>query len=482
MPCCANQWLLEDILRKKWGFQGYVVSDVGAVADICVNHQYTDTTEEAMAKAVKAGCDLDGGAMYPDLLAAVKVGMISEGEINVAVKRVMLGRLRLGLLDVPERGPYAQTPYGLNDSREHEQLAREAARESIVLLKNEGGALPLKKNLGTVAVIGPTADNVAALVGNYNGTPARPVTILQGIRNAVSPETRVLYEAGCPLVKEMLPLEEVVPARCLFTDASLRVAGLRADYFKNTALAGRPFRTRIEGAVDFDWGADSTRAAMPASESFSTRWTGVVVAPASGTYQLGMAATDGFRVYVDGRRVSEDWSPGGWRNAGGRVVLEQGKAYPICVEYFHVKDEAAVQLKWTRPGSEPFYAEAVRMAQRADSVVMVLGLTAGLEREQDTSAYEGFVGGDRQSLDLPDVQEELLEAVCATGKPVTLVLTSGSALSVNWAAAHVPGIVGGLVSRRTGRQRRGGYFVWRHKPSGPAAGDVLQVRRGFAGV
>ena len=465
VPCCANPRLLGEILRQQWGFAGYVVSDVGAIDDIYAGHQYTDTGEEAAALAVKAGCDLNGGSSA-DLLGAVRMGMISTQQIDVSVRRLLLARLRLGMFDMEAKGPNAPTPYAMNDRREHENLAREVARQSMVLLQNRDGALPLKKDLPTIAVIGPTADNVAALLGNYNGTPARPVTILQGIRNAVSPSTRVLYAQGSPLVAELLPMEEVVPPGSLFTDASCRTAGLRADYFSNMALAGKPFKTRVDGTLDFDWSVQSPRDLLPTADAFSARWTGVLVPPESGVYQLGLAGKDGYRLFVDGRRVVDDWSTGPRRSIASKLTLEKGKAYAVCVEYFHAKDEATVQLRWTRPGGEPFYAGAVRAAKNADAVVMVLGLTAGLEREQDTSAYEGFAGGDRQTLDLPSVQEELLEAVAATGKPVTLVLTSGSALSVNWAAQHVGGIVQAWYPGEQGGNAVADVLFGQYSPSG----------------
>ncbi|MCL2647375.1 MAG: glycoside hydrolase family 3 C-terminal domain-containing protein [Phycisphaerales bacterium] len=438
-PCCANEQLLGEILRKQWGFQGYVVSDVGAMEDICASHQYADSMERAAAMAVKAGCDLNGGAAYGDLLGAVKMGMIQEREIDIAVKRVMLARLKLGMFDPQEKVRYAQTPWSMNDSREHEELSRQVARESIVLLQNRGGILPLRKDIKTIAVIGPTANSVDALVGSYNGTPGRPVTIVQGVRNAVAAGTRVIYAAGSPLVEEQLPLEEVVPGAFLFTDESLSRPGLRADYYKG--LVGRQFVTRNDATIDFNWSLQSARNVMPLEELFSARWTGVLVPPETGEYQIGISGKDAFRLFVDGKKVVEDWATGPRRSVGGKVRLEKGKAYAIAAEYCHVKDEAAVQLRWTRPGGAAFYAEVVQAAEKADAVVMVLGLTAGLEREQETSAYAGFQGGDRQSLDLPRVQQELLEAVCATGKPVVLVMTSGSALSVNWAKEHVAGIV-----------------------------------------
>ncbi|NOZ27476.1 MAG: glycoside hydrolase family 3 protein [Chloroflexi bacterium] len=199
-PCCASKTLLEEILRKEWGFEGYVVSDCGAIRDIYMYHKVVDTPEEAAAMAVKAGCDLNCGETYYALLKAVGKGLISEEVIDRAVKRLFTARFRLGMFDPPEMVPYAQIPYEVNDCPEHRALALQAARESIVLLKNANGFLPLSKELQTIAVIGPNADDVPVLLGNYNGTPSKAITPLEGIRNKLSSGTTIYYAKGCEVV------------------------------------------------------------------------------------------------------------------------------------------------------------------------------------------------------------------------------------------------------------------------------------------
>ena len=196
----ASQRLLLDILRKEWGFDGYVVSDCGAIDDIYMRHKLVATAEEASALGVTKGCDLECGSTYRTLGKALERGLLREADLDVAVRRLMLARMKLGMFDPPERVAYARIPYSVNDSPEHDRLARRVARESIVLLKNDG-VLPLRKDLGTIAVVGPNADDLVTLLGNYNGTPSRPVTVLAGIRGAVSPATRVLYARGVDLVE-----------------------------------------------------------------------------------------------------------------------------------------------------------------------------------------------------------------------------------------------------------------------------------------
>ncbi len=195
-PCCASSLLLEQILRGKWGFQGYVVSDCWAIRDFFTTHRVVNTPAEAAALAVSRGCDLNCGETYVYLQEAVEQELINEETITRSVKRLFEARFRLGMFDPPERVPYAQIPYAVNDCPEHRALALQAARESIVLLKNEGNLLPLRKDLRSIAVIGPNADDVSVLVGNYNGTPMQPVTPLEGIRAAVSPATAVYTACG----------------------------------------------------------------------------------------------------------------------------------------------------------------------------------------------------------------------------------------------------------------------------------------------
>jgi len=288
-PCCASPTLLGRILRKEWGFAGYVVSDCGAVFDFHAHHTVTSTPEQSAALAVKNGCDLECGRVYPALAEAVRQGLLTEAQIDTALARLLRIRFRLGMFDPPERVPYASIPYERVDCDEHRAIAREAARASIVLLKNAGGILPLGRDLGCIAVIGPNADDREALLGNYNGQPSRSSTILEGIRAAVSPRTRVIFAQGSDIIKDQ----------------------------------------------DSIWGEK---------------------------------ADDGF-------------------------------------------------------------AEALAAAERADVVVLALGLNNRLEGEEG-SALQSQWQGDRISIDLPSIQRRLFDAVAEKGKPVILVLLTGSALAI----------------------------------------------------
>src|SRR5215212_9717500 len=297
-PACANTHLLGDLLRGEWGFDGYVVSDCGAIDDIYKRHNFVKTAEAASALAVKRGTDLECGDSYKALVNAVKQGLISEGEIDRALKRLFAIRFRLGMFDPPELVPYAKIPFSANDSPEHRQLALEAARESIVLLKNDNNTLPLRKDLKSIAVIGPNADDVSVLLGNYNGEPSRATTPLAGIRLRDSPQTKVLYPAGTTLSEvSAVP----VPASALRAPEGER--GLRAEYFANKNLEGPAVWKRVDEEVNFDWGMSGPASNMPVDE-FSARWTGKLVAPLSGKYRLGATADDGVRIYLDGKLIA----------------------------------------------------------------------------------------------------------------------------------------------------------------------------------
>jgi beta-glucosidase len=455
----ASQRLLEDILRKAWGFEGYVVSDCGAIEDIYRFHKIVATPEEASALAVRRGCDLECGfgtaAAYLKLGDALSQGLLSEKDLDVAVRRLMLARLKLGMFDPPERVRYTRIPYGVNASPEHDRLARRMAQESIVLLKNSG-VLPLSKALKTLAVIGPNADALPPLLGNYHGTPARPITVVAGIKAAVGPGARVVYARGAALVEGRVDPNdaEAIPTEYLRPAAGTPERGLRGEYFKTRDLEGAPALTRVDPRVDFRWyrGSPTSEAlargeiapeAALGDDSYSVRWTGQLVPPASGDYELTVSGDDGFRLYVDGQLAIDDWNErrGGPAVKSASLKLEEGHAYPLRLEYFEAIRDAEIHLGWKRPGQKEPFEEAMDAARAADAVVFVGGLSPEVEGEEMQVSYPGFQGGDRTSLDLPASQEKLLEALHATGKPVVLVLLSGSALAARWAEDNLPAVL-----------------------------------------
>jgi beta-glucosidase len=439
-PACANTALLEEHLRRDWGFQGYVVSDCGAVTDIFEGHHFTKSMEESVSTALRTGTDLICGnprtrvkVERDAILKAVQQGLLSENDINRSLRRLFTARFRLGMFDPAGAVPYSGIGAGENDSDAHRQLALAAARESLVLLKNQDNFLPLKHAYSSIAVIGPDADNLDALVANYNGTPSHPVTIVEGVRKRF-PQSKVVYAEGTGLTG---PIVRAIPSDALFTDRSRKQHGLKASYFANVNLKGKPVLKRVDGNVDFSWGDRGASPQLP--KNYSVRWAGVVVPPTTGDYLIGFTGQDGFRLWLDGKLIAEEWTihhPADTQLK--KIHLEQGHAYKLKIEYFQTIRSAEARLVWSKPEEG---ADALDAARNADLVIVVLGLSPRIEGEEMNVHVEGFSGGDRTSLDLPGPQEELLERVYAIGKPTVLVLTNGSALAVNWADEHLSAIL-----------------------------------------
>ena len=460
-PACANTRLLSEILRNQWKFPGYVVSDCGAIGDIYQTHKFKPDAEQGVAAAVKAGTDLDCGLEYMHLVAAVKQGLLAEKDIDNSVRRLLTARFRLGMFDPPEMVPYAKIPYSVNDSPKNGRVALETARKSIVLLKNDGGLLPLDRNkLKTIAVIGPNADSLEVLLGNYNGDPTHPVTPLQGIREKVGRGVKVIYAPGSELASGV-PVFETVPADALTTAEGK--PGLKAEYFGTASFSGRayfrtafvspamrkaaaatgaaptPVLTRVDPQIDFHWRSGSPAKNLN-NDDFGVRWTGFITAPETGKYAIGAHGLNAFELSLDGKEIARfsDVHERGYRY--GTVQLEAGKKYPIRLDFHEVHGDADIRLVWAKPRHDDA-GEAMRAVRQADAVIMTLGLSPRLEGEEMSVNIPGFAGGDRVTLGIPEVQEQLLQRVSAAGKPVVLVLLNGSALAVNWARDHVPAIV-----------------------------------------
>jgi beta-glucosidase len=431
-PACANH-LLFDTLRHKWGFKGYVVSDCWAISDLHQGHGYVLTLEQAAALAVKAGTDLSCGPEFRALPFAVQDRLLSRDDVDRAVKRLFAARFRLGMFDPPDRVPWSNLTMADNDTPAHRQLALEAARKSIVLLKNERSILPLNPSVKTIAAIGPNADSRNVLLGNYNGTPSSYTTILEGIRKRFH-NAKILTAVGAPVTETSAV---VVPGEYLRTAGANSQPGLSVEYFANTTLSGAPALKRVDATVNFEWNNVSPGPGVPA-ENYSVRWAGELLPPVDGDYRLGGEADGGFRIYLDGKKFIDDWDPHGTRTMTTLVHLQTGRAYPVRIEYFHHSWESTARLLWVPPN---LAQEAVNAARRADVVIAVVGITPQFEGEESDSSDPGFFGGDRLDLNLPRPQQELLESLAAAGKPLIVVLTNGSALAVNWAQEHAAAIL-----------------------------------------
>ena len=447
-PACANTFLLQDQLRGAWKFNGYVVSDCDAIVDIFKGHQFTKSMAEAAAVSLKTGMDNEcadfftkaqDNSDYVKYLDAVKQGLLSEKEIDVALKRLFTARFRLGLFDPPEMVPYAQAPVSEIDNEAHRALALKLARESIVLLKNDG-VLPLSPEVRKIAVFGPLAESVSVLHGNYSGTASHATTALDGIRKQFSAE--VTFLPGMNFLRQ----PTVVPTAVLSTGDGQ--AGLKGEYFSGENLAGTPQVVRVDKAVDVRlFNQDpSALTPPPGMKDFSARWTGFLTPAESGTFEIGLAGSMN-QLWFDGQLIVEDLTLHDPTPTTKTLQLEKGHRYALKVQY--LRGGVGTKLVWLNFISDPI-AEAVAAAKQADVVVAVVGITSRLEGEEMQVDVPGFKGGDRTSLDLPKEEEDLLEALKGAGKPLVVVLMNGSALSVNWANEHADAILDAWYSGEEG--------------------------------
>jgi beta-glucosidase len=460
VPACASTMLLQDHLRQGWGFNGYVVSDCAAITDVNIGHAYKPTLAEASATSVLAGTDLSCGKEYASLVEAVQKGLITEAAINTSVERLFRARILLGMFDPPEMVPYSKIPYSENDSPEHRQLSLEAAKESIVLLQNARNILPLKHTIRSIAVIGPSADDPDTLLGNYNGTPSSVVTPLAGIEQEFGGKANVRYSLGATFTEQsdaLVPTNVLTPAAAsaaaISTSGATTAHGLLAEYFANDHFDGTPEVSRVEPHIYFNWDMkDPAITGTIPRKAFSVRWRGMLKAPVSGDYVLGVyrlrcdncqpPGTASAHIYLDDKPVLDDETPlrRSRTLSETHVTLEAGHSYAVRIECAQNYGSVGLELVW-RPPAGPLLADAVDAVKSSDVTIAFLGINANLEGEEMPVDLPGFKGGDRTSLDLPPAQERLLEAAIATGKPVVVVLQSGSAISANFAAQHAAAVL-----------------------------------------
>ena len=444
-PACVNEFLLQDQLRGKWNFQGYVVSDCAAIINIFRDHHLSKTQLEASALAVQRGmdneclnyADIKDDTDYEPYLDAYKQGFLKESEIDTALIRLFTARIKLGMFDPPEMVPYTKIDEKGLGSPAHRELARVLANESMVVLKNDG-TLPLRMNGIKIAVVGPLADQTRYLLGNYNGRPTHTVSVLDGIK-AEFPDAQITFLEGTQFLRTE---GDVVPAS-FFTTLEGR-PGLTAE-FSTAEMFGVQRTVLAERQVNnLDLQAQDIPQEASGKYPLRVEWTGFLTPKETGDYTIGVRLQGGFaRVQIDDKPLAHGWvgSDEAPQARVGHVHFEQGKKVYLKVGYGQgIAGPVQAQLIWSKYDPKP-NPEAIRSAKNADVVVAVLGITSDLEGEEMPVSEEGFKGGDRTSIDLPKPEEDLLEAVSATGKPVVVVLANGSALAVNWAKEHVNAIL-----------------------------------------
>lgn len=454
-PVCADNALLSTLLRDAWSFKGYVVSDCDAVDDMTKFHYFKSDNAQSAAAAIHAGTDLDCGNAYASLLDAVHHGDVKEPVIDTALTRLFSARYRLGEWGAKGDDPYARIGLDQVDSPAHRQLALQAALESMVLLKNEHGTLPFRDGM-RLAVVGPNADTLETLEANYHGTARVPITPLQGLRLRFGAQ-HVLYAQGSPIA-EGVPVP--IPETALRTNASPD-RGLLGEYFDNVDFSGTPQRTRTDRIIDFDWDHVAPADGMHA-DRYAVRWSGELLPPGAGDYTLAIhvdrcfdcAGHDAVRLSIDGRVVIED--DGADKHMQTTLHFADKSPHAVRLELIHRGEDQGVRLQWLAPAPAQL-VEAKAAAQAADAVVAFVGLSPDVEGEELKIDVPGFNGGDRTDIALPPPQQELLEQVAASGKPLVVVLMSGSAVALNWAKAHAdailvawyPGEMGGRAVAQT---------------------------------
>lgn len=422
-PCCSNNRLLQQILRDEWGFNYLVVSDCGAVTDIYANHKTSSDAVHAAAKAAVAGTDVECGFgyAYKTIPEAVRRGLITEAEVDKHVLRLLEGRFDLGEMDDPKLVEWSKIPASVMDSKAHRQLALDMARQSLVLLQNKGGVLPLKAGGEPIAVVGPNADDEPMMWGNYNGTPNRTVTILNGIK---ARHKRVTYLKGCDLT-DTKTVNSLLP-QCAIDGRK----GLRGTFWNNTGMQGRPVATQFYTAPVAVTTAGMHNFAPGVNvEDFSAKYETVYTPKTSGEVVVNVEGCGDFSLYVNGKEQVKHHT---WRTTPTRTPLQvkAGEEYRIEVRFAFVKTWGA-NLKINIGTEHPIdYQAIIRKLQGIRKVVFVGGISAALEGEEMPVDIDGFKGGDRTNIELPKVQRDFLRALHEAGKTVVFVNCSGSAIAL----------------------------------------------------
>jgi beta-glucosidase len=474
MSACASSLLLREHLRNAWGFKGFVVSDCGAIVDVYQGHHNAPDILHAASISLQAGTDLSCSIWTPGfntLADAVRQGVVAEDLVTASVERLYTARFQLGMFDPPGTNSSDSIPFSAMATDEHRDVALRAAEESMVLLKNNG-ILPLQRGAQRIAVIGPTADLETSLEGNYNGVSLDALSPLDGIIREF-PNAAVHYAQGAMLADGM---PSVVP-RSVFGP------GLKAEYFASSDWTGRPVATRRDATIQHNW-RDTFPVVQLQTHDYSVRWTGTLTVPAAGTYRFRIKPGSGspysphdtYRVVLDGKVLGEgDLNTGiptpvvgNSTSAPARASAAKPALFSVSftdtgphdfqLDYSHAGTRAGggLTLQWEPPSGVQL-DEAIAASKDSDVVVAFVGLSPELEGEEMPVHIEGFDGGDRTQIDLPQAQEKLLEAVAAGAKPVIIVSLSGSALALNWAQARAaailqawyPGVEGGAAIART---------------------------------
>lgn len=461
-PCCGNSRLLQRILRDEWGYRYMVVSDCGAITDFYRTHKVSSDAVHASSKGVLAGTDVEcvwEGNSYNTLPEAVERNLIREEDLDKSLMRVLVGRFDLGEMDDDDIVPWTKIPASVLNNKEHRQLALDMARETMTLLMNKNNILPLSGSVGNFAVIGPNADDEQMLWGNYNGTPIRTVSILEGIRTKV-PSGKIIYDKGCDLI-ENKKLQSFID-KCSFAGKK----GFKATYWKNPERAGeviatqylvKPISLTAEGQQEFAPGVGT--------EGFSALFETEYIPDVSQEIVFKSGATGHFELLVNGDTLS---SYNNWRTLPSRLpyAVEAGKTYKIEIRFAQMNDwKANIEFDFGKE-VDIDYTDLIGKLKGIDLVVFVGGLSGHLEGEEMPVSYPGFKGGDRTNIELPAVQRNCLKALKEAGKKIIFVSCSGSAIALTPETRTCEAILQAWYGGESGGQAVADVLFGDYNPSG----------------
>lgn len=460
-PCCGNTRLLQQILRDEWGFKHMVVSDCGAIADFWTSHKSSSDAAHSAAKGVLAGTDVECGFgyAYMELPKAVEKGLISEEEIDKHVIRLMTGRFELGEMDNASLVPWSKIPMSIVNNKEHKQLTLTMAQQTMTLLQNKNQVLPLSKKCKKIAVVGPNADNVTMMWGNYNGTPNSTITILNGIKSKLS-KNQVIYTKGCDLIDDYIT--ESLLSQCSVDGK----AGMKGTFWNNREMEGKPVITdNYTQPINVTTFGQHSFAPGVNLDKFSAKYETTFKPTESGEIVFSINGSSYYELFVDGKSLCKSRS---WRDTETRTPLqvEKGKTYKVELRYAQVENWSA-NLKFIIGKEYPIdYSKCVNQVKDADAVIFVGGISPQLEGEEMPVAKPGFKGGDRTDIELPAVQRNFLKALKAAGKTVIFVNCSGSSMALLPETESCDAILQAWYSGEAGGQAVADVLFGDYNPSG----------------
>ncbi len=461
-PCCGNTRLLQTILRDTWGYKYIVVSDCGAITDFYTSHKTSSDAVHASSKAVLAGTDIEcvwQGYAYASLPDAVFNGLITEKQIDEHLFKVLSGRFELGDMDAAKDVPWANIPFTVVNNTEHQKLALDMARESMTLLQNKNNILPLNTRLKKIAVIGPNAANEPMLWGNYNGTPVRTISILNGLYSKL-PANSVVYDKACDLVENKVTLS-------YFSNTGIHgQKGFKATYWNNRERSGEPVTiVQMTNSFKITTAGDHEFASGVKLEGFSAKYETEFTAPATEEIVFKSGATGYFELLVNGQSLSRY---NNWRTLPSRIAypVEKGKTYQIEIRYAQLNNwQANLEFDFGKEVDIDFN-NLIRKLKGIDIVIFAGGLSTQLEGEEMPVNYPGFKGGDRTDIQLPEVQRQCLQALKAAGKKVIFVNCSGSAIGLVPETESCEAILQAWYGGESGGQAVADVLFGDYNPSG----------------